>query len=81
MPYQFPRDIDQLVREHMASGNYSSEDELLRVALLALDDDGYEDDVAAVQQALAELQAGDPGVELHEAFREIRERCGIDPQA
>jgi Arc/MetJ-type ribon-helix-helix transcriptional regulator len=81
MAYQFPDDIDQLVREHMASDNYPSVDDLLRVALLSLDDDVFRDDVGAVQEALAELQAGDPGVELHEAFRAIRERYGMDPQA
>jgi hypothetical protein len=71
----------------MASGNYDSEDDLLREALLAFADDSFgedafEEDVAAVEEALRELDAGDPGVDLDEAFRRIRERHGIvDPGA
>ena len=37
MAYQFPADLDHLVRQQMAAGNYRSEDELLRDALHALE--------------------------------------------
>jgi Arc/MetJ-type ribon-helix-helix transcriptional regulator len=73
MPYPFPPDVDQLVRTRMATGNYGSEDDLLRHALEALAE--QEDDLVAVREALAELAAGDPGQPLDVAFREIRQRC------
>ena len=66
MAYQFPPDVDKLVRERMATGNYASEDELLRNALLALSEE--EEDLAAVREAVAELKGGDEGVPLDEAF-------------
>ena len=37
MAYQFPPEIKEQVREHMASGRYASEGELLVEALRALD--------------------------------------------
>jgi Arc/MetJ-type ribon-helix-helix transcriptional regulator len=37
MAYQFPPDVDQLVKERMALGVYTSEDEVLRDALGALE--------------------------------------------
>ena len=70
MPYQFPPEVEQLFRERMASGRYSTEDELLREALYALAE--QEDDLAAVREAVAELEAGDPGVSLNEAFDDVR---------
>ncbi len=35
--YQFPADIDQLIKERIALGAYTSEDEVLRDALRALE--------------------------------------------
>lgn len=37
MAYQFPPDVQQLIKDRMASGIYASEDEILRDALGALD--------------------------------------------
>ncbi len=70
MPYPFPPDLSQLVHEHMASGKYSSEDDLLRSALRALAEE--EEDLAAVHEAIAEWRSGDDGVPLDEAFESIR---------
>jgi Arc/MetJ-type ribon-helix-helix transcriptional regulator len=70
MSYQFPPDLDKLVRERMATDNYSSEDELLRSALLALSEE--EEDLAAVNAAIAELEAGDAGIPLDQAFDDVR---------
>jgi Arc/MetJ-type ribon-helix-helix transcriptional regulator len=78
MPYQFPPDVEQLFRERMASGHYSTEDDLLREALCALAE--REDDLAAVREALAQFEAGDPGVTLDEAFADVRRRNAIDPR-
>ena len=38
MSYQFPPDLQKLVHEQMTSGAYGSEDEVLREALKALQD-------------------------------------------
>jgi Arc/MetJ-type ribon-helix-helix transcriptional regulator len=72
MSYAFPADVAELVRSRMATGNYPSEDALIRSALLALQE--QDEDLAAVQEALAELAAGDPGLPLEDAFDEIRQR-------
>ena len=72
MPYPFPPDLQELVLKQMASGRYASEDELLRSALRALDED--EQDLQAVRESLAEWRAGDPGVPLADAFAAVRAR-------
>jgi len=67
MAYQFPPDVEKLVRDHMATGSYASEDEVLRDALQALGefvhssaevDAEYRQTVAAVQQGVADAEAG-----------------------
>lgn len=37
MAYQFPADVERLIKERMAMGTYTSEDEVLRDALGALE--------------------------------------------
>lgn len=69
MSYAFPPDVAALVEARLASGRYASEDDILRDALQALAD--VEEDVAAIQEALDDLDAGDPGVSVEEAFRRI----------
>lgn len=67
MSYPFPPDIAKLVQDQMASGRYSSEDNLLRVALTVLSDctdqegegdQEYWDTVAAVRKGLEDEAAG-----------------------
>ncbi|MBI2827541.1 MAG: hypothetical protein HYX69_22940 [Planctomycetia bacterium] len=41
MSYQFPPDVDQLVKDRMAHGGYLSEDDVLRDALRALEEISY----------------------------------------
>jgi hypothetical protein len=77
MTYQFSPDVQQLVRERMASGRYSSEEALLKEALLALDE--RDEHLLAVREALADLDAGDDGVPLNDAFDAIRSRYDIKP--
>ena len=55
-----------LVKERMDSGKNASEDELLREALHTLSEE--EEDLRAVRDAVAELEAGDQGVALDDAF-------------
>jgi Arc/MetJ-type ribon-helix-helix transcriptional regulator len=59
----------------MASGRYASEAELLREALRALAEG--EQDLAAIEEAITELQAGDQGVPLDEAFDAVRAKHGV----
>ncbi len=70
MIYPFPPDLKELIAARLATGNYSTKDELLRDALRALDEE--DEDLAAVNDALAESRAGDQGTPLAEAFHEIR---------
>jgi Arc/MetJ-type ribon-helix-helix transcriptional regulator len=77
MPYQFPPDLDLLVRQQMALGNYESEDELLRVALESLSAEAS--DLEAVCDALDELASGDQGISLDEAMDRIRTEHRVAP--
>ena len=64
MPYQFPPDVDRLVRDQMTAGGYTSEDELLRAALRALDERNHalvEEDpevVHGVRRGLDQMKQG-----------------------
>ena len=67
MAYQFPPDVEKLVREQMTAGGYASEDDVLRDALAALGqfahsredaDEEFRLTVAAVKQGVADMEAG-----------------------
>jgi Arc/MetJ-type ribon-helix-helix transcriptional regulator len=75
MPHPIAPDVQELIDKQMASGKYSSENELLRDALETLIE--QDEDLAAVQEAIADFEAGDKGVPLDEAIRIIRARHGI----
>lgn len=79
MTFPFPPDLQEFVRDQMASGKYASEEELLRDAFQALAEE--EEDLAAVREAVAQWQAGDPGVPLDEAVETIRRKHGIPSDA
>jgi hypothetical protein len=72
MTYQFSPDVEQLVRERMATERYASEMELFREALLALAD--QDEDLQAVLEAVADVHAGDEGVPLDDAFAAVRRK-------
>ena len=74
MAYQFPPNIDRLVKQQMASGAYESEDDLLADALRALA--ARNADLAAVNNAIHDMEAGDTGRPLMEVANEIREKHG-----
>lgn len=61
MAFPFPPDLQQFVRDRMASEE--------------------EEDVAAVREAVAQWQAGDPGVPLDEAVDTVRRKHGIPNDA
>ena len=79
MTFPFPPDLQEFVRDQLASGKYASEEELLRDAFQALAEE--EEDLAAVREAVGQWQAGDPGVPLDEAFETIRRKHGIPREA
>jgi Arc/MetJ-type ribon-helix-helix transcriptional regulator len=64
MAYQFPPDVEKLVKEQMAIGDYRSEDDLLRHALRSLE--GHRNMVvydepevlAGIQRGLDEVKQG-----------------------
>ena len=74
MAYQFPPNIERLVKEQMACGEYESEDELLADALRALATRNA--DLAAVNEAIRDMEAGDTGRPLTDVADEIREKHG-----
>jgi Arc/MetJ-type ribon-helix-helix transcriptional regulator len=80
MAYQFPPDVDRLVKEQMAARGYASEDDLLRDALDALAqfaysreeaEEEYRQTVAAVKEGVADMEAGRirPLREVHDEAR------------
>ena len=72
MTYPFPPDLQDLIQIQMSTGGYDTEDDLLRAALQSLSEE--QEDLAAVKQAIAELEMGDEGVTLDEAFAIVREK-------
>jgi Arc/MetJ-type ribon-helix-helix transcriptional regulator len=81
MSYQFPPDVEKLVREQMAIGAYQSEDDLLRDALRALEQDRqivYDDPetIAGIQRGLDEMRQG-LGRPVEEFQAELRAKYKI----
>jgi Arc/MetJ-type ribon-helix-helix transcriptional regulator len=60
MTYSFPQDLQRLVDARMATGQYPTEDDVLRGAMHALRDE--QEDLEAVRAALAQLQADDVAI-------------------
>ena len=73
--YKFPAVVSQLIEKQLATGRYSSEDEILEAALQRLDEKS--DDWAAIKVALDSLDAGEPGLSLAESIDEVRRRNAI----
>jgi hypothetical protein len=71
MAHQFSSTVEQLIREKMASGKYSSEEALLLDALHSLD--ANEEELRAIQEGIDSVKRGDEGVALDQAFERIRE--------
>jgi putative addiction module CopG family antidote len=76
MHYSFPPELLELVAARLASGRYSTEDELLRDALRALDEE--DEDLTAARDAIAEWRDSDQGTPLAEAFDEVRRAAEQD---
>ncbi len=72
---QFSPAVEQLIRDKMATGRYGSEEELLFEALQSLDES--EAELRAIEEGLASVDKGEPGVPVDEAFRRLREKHRI----
>jgi putative addiction module CopG family antidote len=67
-----PQDVREFIEDRLASDQYSSEEAVLRSALQTL---AEKDEVlAALNAAIDQIQAGDPGLPLSEAFDERHRR-------
>lgn len=56
MEYQFPPEVDSLVRSQMATGRYATEDELLKDALLTLSE--REETLGDIRAGIEDMEAG-----------------------
>jgi Arc/MetJ-type ribon-helix-helix transcriptional regulator len=79
MSYPFPPDIAALIQQQMTSGNYGSQDQVLRVALEQLA--AQDEEVRAIQQSIDLLEAGDQGILLDEAIAKLRTKHNISASA
>ena len=73
MPYAFPDEIKQLIDQNLATGIYSSEDDVLQAALHALSD--YHATVADIRQGRMDYEHG-LGQPLSDAMADIRRQLG-----
>ena len=83
MPYQLPPDIQQSIQAQIASGDFQSEDEVLREAMASLESRqrGLQQLRQMVNDAEGDLAAGRVGLfdaeETKRAVRDRLERQGI----
>lgn len=74
MSFQLPPDLDDQVKERLATGQYESEDDVLRQALRALR--WQEQETTAIQEGIDDMEAGRVRP-LRESDREYRDRHKI----
>ncbi len=72
MSFEISPVVAQVIRQQMASGRYSSHDELLINALESLNAEQHE--LRAIQEGLDSLDGGEQGISLDEAFEKLRNR-------
>ncbi len=77
MAYQFPPDVQQLIREAVALGSYATEDDVLREALHVLIQ--RNEDLAEIRAGVADMNAG-RFRPIHEVDAEIRNKLGFSSQ-
>jgi Arc/MetJ-type ribon-helix-helix transcriptional regulator len=75
MTLEISTSIAQKIHDQMATGRYSSEDDLLAAALLALEENDVE--LRAVEDGLASLDRREEGTVLEQAFDRLREKHRI----
>ncbi len=79
MANQFPPDLEEQLKERMATGQYASEDDVLREALRALK--RQDEDVAALKEAITDMEAGDRGRSFDEFVDDFRKKHNIPQDA
>ena len=70
MSYAFPPDLQEQVTAILSAGQYASEDDVLRDAVGALR--WEQEELAAVLAAVEDLEQGDQGIPLDDAFAQVR---------
>ncbi len=76
--YQFPPDVDDEIKQHLKSGRYESEDDVLREALRVLK--RRDDEITAIQEGIDDMEAGRVK-SLREFDQEFRQRKSIPQDA
>ncbi len=70
MTLNLPPDVQQLVQDRLATGNYNSAEEVLRAALLSLAEE--DEDLRAIQEAIDEARTGAEELSMEEVANRIR---------
>jgi len=70
MTYPLPSDVQELVDAQLMTGQYASEEEVLRDAMRALAE--QQEDLTAIRDALEEWRSGDDGTPVAEVFDRLR---------
>ncbi len=74
MPYELPFDVYQEIKQRVASGQYASEDEVLRAAICALQ--SRDEEIASIQAGINDMEAGHIRP-FEEVDAEIRRQFGF----
>lgn len=74
MQYPFPAEIDELVSAQLATGKYSTENDVLLHALRTLKD--YNESIADIQEGIADEAAGRMRP-LHEVDVDVQKKLGF----
>jgi putative addiction module CopG family antidote len=78
MSYQFPPELEELVKRQLASGEYDSEDAVLIAAMRSLEQQQVE--IAAIREGIEDMEAGHVRP-LRHVDREFRDKKGIPQDA
>ena len=78
MSYQFPPELDQLVKRQLARGQYDSEDAVLIAAMQSLEQ--QQEDWAAIREGIEDMNEGRVQ-SLRDFDRGFREKKGIPQDA
>jgi predicted transcriptional regulator len=78
MSYQFPLELDRLVKRQLARGEYESEDAVLIAAMRSLE--LQQQDFAAIREGIEDMEAGRVQ-SLRDFDRDFRQKKGIPQDA
>jgi Arc/MetJ-type ribon-helix-helix transcriptional regulator len=76
MSYVFPTEIRQLIDQNLATGAYSSDEDVLQAALRVLSD--YHATIADIRQGMMDHASG-LGEPLSDSMNDIRQQLGSQP--